>query len=105
MAYNIRKIREEKKLTQQKLAELSNCSEVAISNIEKEKSWPKDTTLENIALALGVKSIDFFVDTRLDEALNKIEKLRETVGDIQTVLDKFDHPKKVEYNISHGRMR
>lgn len=104
LATNIKKFRLEKKLTQEALANLCKCSTLAIINIEKEKAWPKDKTIEDIAKALEVRTTDFFVDTRLDDELGKIELIQESIDSIQDAVNKLMNTRKnPEYIISHKK--
>ena len=64
MGYRIKEVREQKKMTQEQLAEKSGVSRTTISGLENGKERTTTTkTLMNIARALGV-SIDslFFTD-------------------------------------------
>ena len=51
---NIKKVREEKGITQEQLAERLNVTRQAVSNWENEKTQPDIETLDRIALALDV---------------------------------------------------
>lgn len=51
---NLKRIREEKNITQRKLSEYMNCSEVHISNLEREMANPSMKMLINIANSLNV---------------------------------------------------
>jgi transcriptional regulator with XRE-family HTH domain len=54
---NIKRLRKQRGLTQDKLAELSGLSRITITNLETEpKSNPGKDTIERIAMALGVTS-------------------------------------------------
>ena len=55
---NIKKIRNEKKLTQKELARLLNVSEAMISQYESKNSNLRLSTIQKIAAALGVKLED-----------------------------------------------
>ena len=56
----IREVREERKLTQMKLAELADLSTITVSNMESGKFSPNLKNLIKISEVLGV-SIDFLV--------------------------------------------
>lgn len=60
----LREAREEKKLTQEKLAEIVGLTAVAISNIENGTSSPKFTTIVSITSVLGL-SLDFLLSPEL----------------------------------------
>lgn len=51
---NLKKIREKKKITQRKLSEDMNCSEVHISNLERDMVNPSTKTIINMANSLNV---------------------------------------------------
>lgn len=63
----LREARDEKKLTQEKLAEIVGLTPVAISNIENGTSSPKFTTIVAITKVLGI-SLDFLLSPELTEA-------------------------------------
>lgn len=56
----IAKIRKEKGITQQELAEKLDMSVVAIAYIETGKRWPRIGTLDKLAKNLDANIIDFF---------------------------------------------
>lgn len=56
----LQEIMESKKITAKELAEKSNVSQVAISNILTEKSSPKVETLLKFSKVLGVNIREFF---------------------------------------------
>ena len=55
---NVRRLRERKGLTQEKLAEISGFSQQYISGLEKGLRNPTIVTLYEVATALGVSHID-----------------------------------------------
>jgi transcriptional regulator with XRE-family HTH domain len=56
----LRRIRKERGLSQQRLADLANVDKVTIVHIEGGKVSPKVETLEKLAAALGVEMADLF---------------------------------------------
>ena len=56
----IKRLREEKKITQQQLAEIMNVSDKAISKWETGRGYPDITLIEPLAEALGVSVIELF---------------------------------------------
>lgn len=56
----LRRIRKERGLSQQRLAEMANVDKVTIVHIEGGKVSPKVETLEKLATALGVEMADLF---------------------------------------------
>ena len=84
MAYNIRKLRETRDFTQQELATKCKITPLAVCKIEGGKVWPKDSSVESIASALGVESQDLFVNKRIEDTLNeKIDVLQKTLSELQ----------------------
>ena len=92
---NIKKIRNEKKLTQKELARLLNVSEAMISQYESKNSNLRLSTIQKIAAALGVKLEDLIgletFDTPEDfekkkkELLDSMNKNSETLTIVHTV--------------------
>jgi len=58
---NLRLLRDDNTLSQQKVAELAGISRAAYIAIENGESVPKVSTLQNIAQAMNVKIQDLFV--------------------------------------------
>ena len=56
----IKRLREEKRITQQQLAEIMNVSDKAISKWETGRGYPDITLIEPLAEALGVSVIELF---------------------------------------------
>jgi transcriptional regulator with XRE-family HTH domain len=69
---NIRRIRKEKGISQEKLAEACNTATSYIGLMETYKNVPKLSTIEKIARALDVDPLAFFQDT------NKISQKQKT---------------------------
>jgi transcriptional regulator with XRE-family HTH domain len=69
---NIKRIRKEKRISQEKLAEACNTATSYIGLMEIYKNVPKLSTIERIANALDVDPLVFFQDT------NKISQEQET---------------------------
>lgn len=66
----LRRIRKERGLSQQRLAELANVDKVTIVHIEGGKVSPKVETLEKLAEALGVELGDFFPKAQMELPLD-----------------------------------
>lgn len=79
---NIKEIREKKKITQKRLAELSGRGESAISNYESGATDIPCSALLNIARALNCQPEEFFGVTH--DGFNPIAELRIKASDIQT---------------------
>ncbi len=56
----IKRLREERKITQNQLAEILNVSDKAVSKWENGRGYPDITLLEGLAAALGVSVIELF---------------------------------------------
>jgi transcriptional regulator with XRE-family HTH domain len=69
---NIKRIRKEKRISQEKLAEACNTATSYIGLMEIYKNVPKLSTIERIANALDVDPLAFFQDA------NKISQKQET---------------------------
>lgn len=65
LATNIRRLRNARKISQQKLADSSGVSLASIKNIEGERTEPRVYTLEQIARALDVRLQDLFIPVRV----------------------------------------
>ena len=77
---NIKRIRKEKGITQEQLAEACNTATSYIGLMEIYKNVPKLSTIERIATALGVEPQILFQKPELDkESKNKIEKIKDAV--------------------------
>ena len=59
---NIKRIRKEKGISQEKLAETCNTATSYIGLMETYKNVPKLSTIERIAIALDVDPLEFFKD-------------------------------------------
>lgn len=69
---NIKKIRKEKRISQEQLAELCNTSASYIGLMETYKNIPKLATIERIAEALNVPVLELFAENeRSKNALHK----------------------------------
>ena len=58
---NIQKIRKERKITQENLAELINIETISMSKIETGKSYPTSENLSKIANILNVEPYELFI--------------------------------------------
>lgn len=79
---NIKRIRKEKGITQEQLAESCNTATSYIGLMEIYKNVPKLSTIERIASALGVEPQVLFQKPDLDSDIEKkIEVIKNTVMD------------------------
>lgn len=77
---NIKRIRKEKGITQEQLAEACNTATSYIGLMEIYKNVPKLSTIEKIAAALEVEPQVFFQKTELNgDREMKIEKIKNSV--------------------------
>ena len=84
---NIKRIRTEKKLSQEKLAELSNLSSPFISDIENGKKWGSFETLVSIANALLPPKTNVSYDTKRTQELMK--RLRSNFSELVDTMEEF----------------
>lgn len=66
-AKNLKKYREEKKLTQRRLAEMAGITATSISSYEKEAMSPSLEIVEKLAGALNVNIVDLICDSQLSD--------------------------------------
>lgn len=62
---NLRRLRKDKRLSQDKIAEIAGISRITYRNIEVGSSTPKVSTLQNLASALDVKLIDLLTPAKV----------------------------------------
>lgn len=89
---NIRRIRKERGLTQEELAELCDTSVSYIGLLEIGRNIPKLSTIEKIANALGVDYIELFKSPNDQSEIKSRDysKLKEKIlSDIEKDLDKY----------------
>lgn len=83
---NIKRIRKEKGITQEQLAEACNTATSYIGLMEIYKNVPKLSTIERIADALGVEPQILFQSNNADPELDK--KISKIKNDIMSSLEK-----------------
>ena len=88
-AENLKRIRKQRGLTQEELAELVNVAPRHISFIETAKSFPSSDLLERLSNALNTNYTDFF-------EYNKEISREETIKNITEIIKKLDN-KKLKY--------
>ena len=72
---NIKRIRKQKKISQEKLAEFCNTSTSYIGHIETFKNVPTLSTIDKIAKALNVPPVLLFIDNDADKLIpDEIQK-------------------------------
>ncbi len=89
---NIRRIRKERGLTQEELAELCDTSVSYIGLLEIGRNVPKLSTIEKIADALGVDYIELFKSPENQSVVKNRDysKLKKKIlSDIEKDLDKY----------------
>lgn len=57
----IKELRQKRKYTQEKLAEMANIEIPSLSNIENGKNYPNHETLYKLAVALDVRPFELFI--------------------------------------------
>lgn len=91
---NIKRIRKEKGISQEKLAEACNTATSYIGLMEIYKNVPKLSTIERIANALGIDPLEFFKDKNkfpLEQELEIQKKKQSILSLIEKELDKILH--------------
>lgn len=71
LAENLKRLRKEQKLTQFELAEKANISEAMVKSVELCLSWPSDKTLTQLAEALEVDILKFFIPSDTTSQIDK----------------------------------
>jgi Zn-dependent peptidase ImmA (M78 family)/DNA-binding XRE family transcriptional regulator len=69
LAHNLRRLRDEKGLSQAEVAERAGISRVAYRNIETGEAAPRTGTLARLAVTLGVKTADLMAEVRTLQAV------------------------------------
>lgn len=92
---NLRRIREDKGLSQAQVADLAGISRVTYRNIENSTSTPKVSTLQNISLSLGIKLQDLVVPSHTLKrvrfrALKKMNRRDSILNDVARWLWDFN---------------
>lgn len=93
---NLRKFRELRGWSQQKLAEESNIGLSFIAAIETRKKFPSSTTLDSLAKAFGIEIHELFYNPDLRDkeftSLKQLSLLRQTLTKkiLQDIEDSFD---------------
>ncbi len=88
----IRRIRKQRGLTQEQLAEMIDITSRNLSNIELGISFPKSETLEKILKSLRITTQDLFANEHIksnQELLEEIHKLLETAKNDNSTLGKI----------------
>jgi transcriptional regulator with XRE-family HTH domain len=108
LSENIKRIRNEKKITQKDFAESCGISSVHLSRIENASTWPAAELIEVMAEKLGVKPFELFY-TKEESNLMTQDEIEKLLKDSALVaansFNKNENNEKtdssVEYNISH----
>lgn len=95
IAKNLKDIRMEKKITQEKLSELIDVGPQTISNIERGAAFPQAETIVRICSCLEIDIIDLLVPIRVDK--EDLEGLRQIV--LQMSDGQLKSLQKALYNI------
>ena len=91
---NIRRIRKEKGVSQEKLAEACNTATSYIGLMEIYRNVPKLSTIERIACALSVDPLLFFIDTKkspIEQETTIQEKKQRILAILEKELDIILH--------------
>ncbi len=93
MAANLKKFRENRKLTQEQLAEMAGCSKNHLSAIERGVKFPSAGLIDKLSNILDIKPFELFQD---ESDINK-EYKRNIV--IEYVMDSLDREKLKSLNL------
>ena len=77
LGLRVKEFRKQKKLTQEKLAEMANIEIPSLSNIENGKNYPNNETLYKLATALNVRPFELFI---FEYYQNSAQMLKEMVA-------------------------
>ena len=91
---NIKRIRKEKGVSQEKLAEACNTATSYIGLMEIYRNVPKLSTIERIADALNVDPLVFFIDAKklpIEQEIGIQEKKRKILAILEKELDIILH--------------
>jgi transcriptional regulator with XRE-family HTH domain len=91
---NIKRIRKEKGISQEKLAEACNTATSYIGLMEIYRNVPKLSTIERIADALGVDPLVFFIDPKkssIEQETGIQNKKRKILAILEKELDSILH--------------
>ena len=84
----IQKIRKEKNITQEKLAELIKIETISLSKIETGKSYPTSENLTKIARVLEVEPYEFYI-------FENTKSIVELKQEINILIENLDNRKKL----------
>lgn len=82
VAYAIRTIRKQKKISQMELCLRANMSQGFLTNIETGKKEPSAMTLIRIAEALGVSPRDFFPENTSNTEINVKNEIKNEITEL-----------------------
>ncbi|MCF7944345.1 MAG: helix-turn-helix domain-containing protein [Spirochaetia bacterium] len=85
---NIKKVRNDLGLSQQKLAELSEVSTNYIGEIEIARKFPSANTLQKISYAVGLKPYQLFFDDEEWKNFDKYQELLSIKHKLKLAIDK-----------------
>ncbi len=94
---NIKKLRKERHLSQEKLAELTDLNTQTISSFERNLVWPTADSLNKIIKALNIKPYELLITDKdsmipRENVINEVQKLLNNIGDMNDS-DKTDFKK------------
>lgn len=71
LSENLKRLRKERNFTQFELAEKANISEAMVKSVEYGSAWPSEKTLTQIAAALDVDVLKFFIPLNMDNHVDE----------------------------------
>ncbi|HAK46870.1 MAG TPA: hypothetical protein DCO79_13255 [Spirochaeta sp.] len=92
MAVNLKKFREERGLTQEKLSEIAGCSKNHLSALERGVKFPSASLIDKLSQTLKIKPYELLLDTSDNEEIRKQKDF------VEYVMDSVDKKKLLNLN-------
>lgn len=108
LSYNIKRLRKERGISQEKLAEMTDLNPQTISSFERKLAWPSSESLNKINKALDIRPYELFlIDTdsviSKENVVNEMKKMMESISlhtaennESKNFAGKFSHKKNME---------
>lgn len=103
IAENLKRLRKERRLTQEQLAERVGVMTQTISNIENSKSYPEFATLCGIIHALEIRPCDIFKEPGVDDFMTEEKFLSKISEFFPNTAVRTNMAERKTYIISHAR--
>lgn len=92
MAVNLKKFREERGLTQEKLSEIAGCSKNHLSALERGVKFPSASLIDKLSQTLKIKPYELLLDNSDNEEIRKQKDF------VEYVMDSVDKKKLLNLN-------